>query len=209
MCVLWIWKKRRENSRSDKRIVTNFVRPHALKGDVLSAAHNPNCSGTLNAVSRLFAKWAEWNNVQQNSSIVRTRIICRTKSLSLGSEVFEDQIFIFILPKHTIVKLHMKLLANMHFQFQNSKFSYSFHPVWLKFLLWDSKPTPMKTAPKQCAPLKALVFWKCLFWQICNQLQLELRLSNTHIHIHIKGKQQLKIGFVLTSNWKSSVWEDA
>lgn len=52
MCILWIWKKRRENSRSGKRIVTDFVRPYALEGDVPTAAHNPNCSGTLNAVSR-------------------------------------------------------------------------------------------------------------------------------------------------------------
>lgn len=42
---------RRENSRSGKRLVTSFVRPHVLKGDVLCIVHNPNYSETLNAVS--------------------------------------------------------------------------------------------------------------------------------------------------------------
>lgn len=49
--------------------------------------------------------------------------------ISCGFEVFEDQIFTFVLPKHNIVKLHIKLPADMHFQIQNSTFSYSFHPV--------------------------------------------------------------------------------
>lgn len=36
--------------------------------------------------------------------------------ISCGFEVFEDQIFTFVLPKHNIVKLHIKLPADMHFQ---------------------------------------------------------------------------------------------
>lgn len=36
--------------------------------------------------------------------------------VSWGFEVFEDQIFIFILSKHNLVKLHTKLPASMHFQ---------------------------------------------------------------------------------------------
>lgn len=149
--VRWIWKKRRENSRT----VTSLVRPHVLKGDVLCVAHNPNCSGTLNAVSRYLQNEQSGTMLNKAEGVLSELELSEEQiPVSWGFEVFEDQIFIFILSKHNLVKLHTKLPANMHFQIQNSKFSYSFHPAWLEFLLQDSEPTPLEMAARQFAPRK-------------------------------------------------------
>lgn len=77
MCVLRFWEKGK--FQEGKKTVMIFVRPHALEGDVWCVAHNPNCSGTLNAVSR-YLQNEQQNDVEQSRmSIVRTGILWRTR----------------------------------------------------------------------------------------------------------------------------------
>lgn len=104
MCELWIWKKRKY--QEGQKDCHKFVRPHALEGDVLCAAHNPNCSGTLN-MAKVFAKWADWNSVEQRQELLsQLEVYEEQNPASWGFEVFEDHIFIFVLSKHSLLKLY-------------------------------------------------------------------------------------------------------
>lgn len=104
MCGLWIWKKRKHQKW--QKGCHKFVRPHALEGDVSCVAHNPNCLGALNRV-KVFEKWAEWISAEQGQELLSELEVYEEQSpASWGFEVFEDQIFIFVLSKHSLVKLH-------------------------------------------------------------------------------------------------------